>query len=396
MKTARSPLASPLATALLCVLAGTSMNTPAQATALVAQAPEHDLDALLEQFAGMNSSHRERVLTACTDAALASGAPQVELIRQWSAELPSDLDKLPERTEFEAHDARKYKGGPPRKTIGAKQDLWQDLNARLRRSPAEPRPLHLRPALYEFSTGVVVQRDSTRARKAWKKRHKKEPPRFPELGPEQPLRELLEGVLPQQSSAEEALLRVLDGRAILRAEADFFAHVYCDREANAYEDMTLFDLWAMPAEFEVPDPDARAYAQLIWDDDQVPVPLTQLDHDEWYPRMERSYEDLRKHMFTTRALVAVWFEGRPELTAGYANSIDIMNAAIALTEFDPERMAELLESSGTSFLTDALEQIEAQGNEVWNSGNARRDEYAAGKLLIREAVLEVLAAEGML
>ena len=394
MNTSSRSLAYTSTAILLGALALAGSGGPAHATALPSQESEPDIEALLERFSDLNSSHRERLLEDCTAAARASGAPQVELIERWAAEL--EVDDLPERTEFEAHDALKYKGGPKRKTIGRRKDLWNELNGRLRRSPADPRVIQVRPVLYEYSTGSLVQRESKKQAKARRKLETGNPSPMLEFGDAQPLRELLEGVLPDQTLAEAALLQALDSSDAYRKEASYFAHLYCDREANAYEGMSLFDLWGLPDELEVPDPDARAYAQLIWDDDTVPVPLKDYDHDFWYPRMERSYKDLRTHMFTTRALAAVWFEGRPELSSGYEVSIDIMNAAIALADFEPAGLAELLQTAGPQFLHEAKRQIDDQGNDVWNAGNARRDEFAAGKVMIREAVLEVLASEGLL
>ncbi|HVS18474.1 MAG TPA: hypothetical protein VMT18_07735, partial [Planctomycetota bacterium] len=102
---------------------------------------------------------------------------------------------------------------------------------------------------------MLVQRESARARKARIKLEKRKHISTEEPGPEQPFRELLSGVLPRQSIAEEVLIQAFDSRGRFREEASFFAHLYCDREANAYEGITLFDMWSLHDDFEVPDPD---------------------------------------------------------------------------------------------------------------------------------------------
>ena len=396
MDHARSLLVSIALISASGLLGSGLLSRPAAAAPRPARAQDESDEAVLERIGKLSENERKQLLELCVAAAEASEAPQVELIESWAALVDQDTTLLPERTEFEAHDARKYKGGPPRKLLRPGKKLWDELDARRFVSPADPRAKRARPALYEYSTGSLVQRESARALKERKLREKRKRRSRAEPGPEQPFRELLEGILPAQALAEEVLIRALDTRGAVRKEAHYFAHLYCDREANAYEFVTLFDMWSMPDELEIPDPDARAYAQLIWDDDTVPVPLTGRDHSFWYPRIETSYQNLRTYMFTTRALAAVWFEGRPALDDGYAESIDILNASIELCEGDPERLAEMLEASGAAFIGEAKAEIKSHGNDVWNLGNARRDEHAAGKLLIREAVLAVLAEQELL
>jgi hypothetical protein len=366
---------------MLFVLAGLLATWPQDPSLPGPQRGENELAAALERIGEMSSSRRSKLLARCVEAAEASGAPQVALVRVW-ADLPA---KLPEPTEFGAHDAGFYKGGPPRRVIRPGRNLWDNLNAQVERRPADPRPHCERPVLYEFSTGELVRSDEGKDRSSKLSE--------PELGPEQPFRMLLSGILPDQALAEELLTKAFDAHGPMRKEAEFFAHLYCDREANAYEGLTLFDLWSEESLIEVPDPDTRAYAQLIWNDNSVPVPLDEEDHTKWYPRIEESLRDLRTYMFTTRAVAAVWFEGRPELTNGYGNSTDIMNACIALCEGKADIVAQKFEAFGPDFLTSIKAEIDSKGNETWNAGNARRDELAAGKDLIRTAVLAVLEEE---
>lgn len=365
-----------LATAVLGLA---PLTAPASPTASDEPSPEQ-LEEAFETIEKMSSNRRKKLWKMCLEAAEQTGAPQFELVGAWADKLPRKLQKP---TEFEAHDSRVYKGGPPRRIIGPKRNLWIELDAQLERRHPDPRPAVARPASYEFATGKLVEVEAAKKSRG-------------STGKSLPFRDLLEGRLPDQSVAEEALIGALDALAPMRKEASYFSHLYCDREANAYEGISLMDFWGTGLEVEVPDVDVRAYAKLVWDDESVPLPMTEADQDYWYPRIEKSLKDLRTYMYTTRALASAWFEGRPELSGGYSSSVDIMNAAIALCDSDASAVAAKLAEHGAEFLFAVREEIEAQGNAVWNAGNARRDECAAGKEAIRTAVLAVLAEQELL
>ena len=110
MNRSRSLLAESLRTAAVVALVtlGTGSATHAAATL-------PDEEAAFAQIAKMSSKKRDALFERCLEAAEATGAPQFEVVRKWAAVAGDDSTKLPERTEFEAHDSRKYKGGPPRR-----------------------------------------------------------------------------------------------------------------------------------------------------------------------------------------------------------------------------------------------------------------------------------------
>ena len=319
--------------------------------------------------ARLSTRKQERLLERCIEAAGASGARQVELVR--SLQQNGEAPPLSASATLEAHDARRYKGGPRRRLVRPGNRRWEALRAEL--------PSHEAPSVvYEYSTGNLALSPAT------------------EESAIDQLRRLLHGVLPGQEMAQALLLQAMDRPGALRAEAEYFAHLYCDRDANAYEGITLLEVWDSGILMEIPDPDARAYAIKIWKDATVRTPLSQSDHDEWYPRIAQSMHRLRKHMRISQALAATWFQARPALSNGYDASIDILHGLLALENEDLSALSQRLAKDGVDFLEAGRSALERAGNAAWNAGNARRDELLLGEFLIRQAVLEVLRDEGLL
>lgn len=339
--------------------------------------PDEAEAAGVEAFADLDRRKREAVLERCVEAALATGAPQVALVEEWAGRFEGKRSRMPEPTEFEAHSAKEFKGGSKRRLVERDDKDYDDS----RRPPVEeiPRPRWVREVVYEFPTGRIVQREIDRKDETWQ------------------LRNLLEGFLPGQDLAHAVVLARLDEGTPFQKEAEYFEHLYCDRDQRAYEGITLFDAWSSPGfEMEMPDVEVRAYAIKIWDDESLPVPLSDREHDEWYPRIEESYLAYKAHRLMCEALAATWFDGQPVLEGGYDNSINILHALIALEAQDPAAVAERLQRDGDRTLHVALEEVEEAGNDAWNAGNARRDGLSEGRAAIRSAVRDVLREEGLL
>ncbi len=356
-----------------------------EATVAVPAAPVLEVDAageaaLFERVAKLDRRRRDTLLSRCVAAARASGAMQVELVRKWIEEAGVAVEQLEPPTDFGAHDAKVYGGGSPRRLAEPSDRIWERLVDKIEFEPPPPWP---RRVQYEFASGKLVALP---------------PPPKAKKGQDElsELRLLLRGILPDQDLALAAVQKSLDRLASLRREAEFFAHLYCDREANAYAGITLGDAWSSDFEFEVPDVDALAYIDKLWHDGSVKPPLSQADHDRWYPRMGDSLRKLRTRVHVIDALAAVWFEGRPELPHGYDASIDILHAVIAGAGESTQELADRLERDRSDFVQNALRDVSHGGHAAWNAGNARRDELLRGARLIRGAVLDVLAAEGHL
>jgi hypothetical protein len=331
--------------------------------------------AVLERIAKMPAKERSKVRQSCEAAALSSGARQVELVSSWKSREKRAREKLEPATEPTPHDAKVFKGGPPRKLIKRDHDLWNALRAELGEKPVPEWP---RGVEYEFSTGRIVRVQG---------------------GPtedERALTALVAGVLPDQDLAEALVAQVMDRAGLTRKEAEFFGHLYADREARAFEGITLFEVWSRSVPLEVPDVDARAYGLKIFDAKEMPLPLTDKDHALWYPRMSLSLNHLRRRVMIATSLAAVWFDGRPKLEEGYEASIDTLHAVIATAEEDADKVAEQFARDDLEFLPRALESIQLMGNDGWNAGNARRDELSEGREAIRQAVLGVLQKQGLL
>lgn len=334
-----------------------------------------DESAMVQACAKLSKNKRGELLERCVEVARATEAPQVALVDAWVARFDGTIKKLPEPTEFDAHDAKRFKGGHKRRLV---KEGSRDWDSELRPQIEPPTARWTRRVDYEFATGLLVRTPIDKDDVTWE------------------LRNLLQGILPDQDLAEALVVQALDGNRPVMAEAEFFAHLYTDREQRAYEGISMYAAWSLEGfQLEVPDVEAHAYAIKIWRDDSLPVPLTDFDHQKWYPRIAESLQKLKAHERTIRALAAVWFDGKPKLEHGYENSIDIMQGLIARANEDATLLAQWLERDGVQFLHKGLEELDSLGDDAWNAGNARRDALADGNQEIREAVLALLAEEGL-
>jgi len=339
-----------------------------------------DEAALLERVARRRRTEREALLDACERAVRESGAWQVEAVASWTREWTGDgaarsVEDLPPPSEHGAHDARVYRGGPPRRVLPASSRTWQSFCAGIE---LEPAPDRTRPVRYELATGRLVHQPPDRGERVGR------------------LRELLAGRLPDQDLAEALVLRALDATGPLRAEAEYFAHLYCDREANAFAGVTLYDAWLGGRLVEVPDVDARAYALKLWNDDSLPVPLGPPEKQLWYPRIASSADALRAFAEPVRGLAAVWFTDEPPLPGAFERAHDVLHAAIVHADGDPSPLADRLAADASAFAGDVHAELRRRGASGWEEVRGRRERLRAGQAAIRAATLGVLREAGLL
>ena len=329
------------------------------------------LENLLEKVGELRGRERKTLMAECREAALSSGAPQVELVRLWSGRASIPLEELDSRTVFDAHDAKIFGGGPKRRQIGPGDRLWDAFDRKIVRDHVAER--HWRVD-YEPATRKLVKLSAERDKTT-------------------ELRLLLRGELPDEDLARAVILSQLKSSGVLLAETEFFAHSYSDRDGNAYQGMSLAEVWSSSVELEVPDVDALAYIQKVWNDATVRPPLDGADHAKWYPRMGESLERVRHRQQLSRSLVAIWFDGRPKLRDGYDASIDIMHALVAKSGENAARVAEGMDLNERLYLERGLKEIVGMGEDGWNAGNERRDALIEGRVRIRQAVLRVLLSK---
>jgi hypothetical protein len=306
----------------------------------------------------------------------ATGAPQIALVESVLADFTTDRAQLSLVPNFPSHDPQLYPPGPKRRNVREGTGTWKRVAKELiDNSPPRALPTYYR---YDFGAGEIIVLD---------KDLKKEKRGL--LALEFALR----GFPIDQDLAEAILLSRLDEKRSFEKEANFFAHDYADLNAKAYDGISLYKVWSHQIPLDVPNVDLRAYAKLIGQTD-LPVKISEKVKGAWYPRMSSSLYDYRSHRHAALAAAAHFLQSAPAVPGGWASSANVMHAYYALLGVGADQgsgaMIAAFHDKGAGIATAALDDVKAIGDNAWNAGNARRDELASGRLMIRAAAIAAM------
>jgi len=367
--------------ALVCAALATSAVPPPATTTTTRPLADDELPAELEPYEGalrrlarLRGGKKEELLAQVRAAIDALETPQTTRIAALLSDAVVRRDALEAPTEFGFHDPELW-DGPRRSTIRAGSSRWRQMQRQLVDPEAEAGRLLTAEVFYEWATGEIVatpERDRD-SESLW--------------------RNLLLGFHPEQDFAEALLLQRLDDARPLALQAHWFAHDYADLRAKVYEGLSLFDVWTHEIPNDVPDVDARAFAKTVYDT-SLPTPLRGKHKQEWYPKIRDDALRLMRQRFAAEAVAALWLQGEPQLERGYTNTINYLQAFLATAEEDFAPVLERFQQGSYGFVDSVHAEIEAVGHSAYSAGSARMAALAAGRQAIREAVLEVLRAEG--
>ena len=133
----------------------------------------------------------------------------------------------------------------------------------------------------------------------------------------------LAGFPPDLDLAEALVLRALDDGS-QQTELGAFAHLYTDRNGNAYPGVTLFDAWNSGEPIEMPDIDVLGVVHTVLDDWKTwvaPVPDTQ--HSRLYGKVGELFLDARRHRELREALARAYFNAEPVYPGRFTRSDDL-------------------------------------------------------------------------
>ena len=331
-----------------------------------------DLEKAVAAVARLRPSPREDFYADLRARVAASGAPQVALVAAVVEGHPG-AGKLPQLEPYGPHSGKRY-GASKRGRVKAGTRAWKKVAEEVADVPRDLAPL----VRYDFAAGEARRLpDGKETRARW-------------------LENALAGFAPDQDLAEALILAQLDRERPQRKAAAFFARDYADLKNKAYEDLSLFAVWSHQIPIDVPDIDVKAYAELVYGETGLPEILRRSDHQLWYPRMADSLTLLRRHVRVAEAIAAAWLDGRPNLPAGYATSVDTLHATFGLEDESLDAVVERFDRLGSRFIEDSLAEVQSAGNAAWNRGNQRRDRLVAGRAQIRAAALAALREAGYL
>lgn len=133
----------------------------------------------------------------------------------------------------------------------------------------------------------------------------------------------LAGFPPDLDLAEALVLRTLDDGS-QQTELGAFAHLYTDRNGNAYPGVTLFDAWNSGEGIEMPDIDVLGVVHTVLDDWKswvAPVPDTQ--HSRLYGKVGELFLGARRHRELREALARAYFNAEPVYPGRFTRSDDL-------------------------------------------------------------------------
>lgn len=220
----------------------------------------------------------------------------------------------------------------------------------------------------------------------------------PRLSAEQEIDNYLTGYVPDADLLSAWLELGLDYDAKLDPVAEHFAHAYCDRVGNCYQDITIYDAYAAGGTIEMSDVDVIAFARLILKDDSfhTPIPTNQ--------RQAKLYEDINQNFlryFRHRTLVEAVANLRlnPDyvLRDKHENLRHWGLLLLALDGGDLEKVRKRLEKAASrDALIDELKRLEAADPAVL----AKRDDYVArlngARWAVANVAYSVLREQGFL
>lgn len=215
--------------------------------------------------------------------------------------------------------------------------------------------------------------------------------------PEQRLRALADGRLPEPDRFVAEIQAALGQDEEMRVLADYFQHGYRDRDGRVYVGLRLEDMWRSGREFGISDVEAVAYLRRVLGDDSIRSPIPKRKHDGIYSMIRDDFARWREAHDLRRALAAVYFHPRVELPKLLKPLAPRLDLAWALVDDDPQRMRAWLERHDTrqAFLAE-VEAVIAARTEQGESEDAIRARRAPLAPLIVHLTAEGMRREGLL
>ncbi len=169
---------------------------------------------------------------------------------------------------------------------------------------------------------------------------------------------LLKGHLPRKKYWKTLTKGALDWSRLFEKSANYFAHVYRDRDGHIYEGIRLHDVWASGASFGISDCEAIAWCHLIGNTTQFVSPLSTSSQSRVYSRIEDDYKHWREYQTLIDLVATKFLDPESPLPKGYDENVsDTLNMAWVMVDNDLEKMRALLQQhSSRTALFDAVKK----------------------------------------
>ncbi|MBM4061059.1 MAG: hypothetical protein FJ265_08175 [Planctomycetes bacterium] len=292
----------------------------AAALACPAQEPEQlTAERLLQRFERLAAEHREEVVRNVDRRLLREPAEVVQAIlsRQRG---DAAYASRPPRAWFEPRDHA---------PVAAARRLLPAGSEAHRAATRGMRPFTFLPDLhrsvdYDWGAGKAVRTGA--------------PPTL-----ETRFADLAHGYVPGTDHAVAGILEALDKDPDQRLLADYFEHLYADRDGRVFADITLFDAWYSGARLEMPDTDAIAFAARVLGTASFVAPIPDdLRRERLYRKVQEGFAAHREYRTLRLAMAGAFVAGAPQIDATYAPLLRRCHWLWQQCDWDPARLAARL------------------------------------------------------
>jgi len=298
--------------------------------------------------------------------------------------------------------------------------ILQRFSARLRGLAAYPplgKPVHFDPAQLAPAAPprTVVARDSAAGRAAAAQFHK--PPFLDDLacavvydwaagkaarckdslGPDEQFANLARGYPLGADQAVAQVLELLDDDPEQRQLAEYFEHLYADRDGHVFAGISLFDAYASGKLVEMPDVEAIAYARqfLATQSFVSPIPADRR-RERLYQKIHAAMDEHRQVRTLRLVAAATFVRAAPSVDPTWQPLVDRCHYLWGECDFDPKAMAKRLhDGKDRRALLATIDQQLAHSEVAIAQRDASKKQLADLAIFLRElAAFELKRVQG--
>ena len=129
--------------------------------------------------------------------------------------------------------------------------------------------------------------------------------------------------------------------------ADYFEHVYRDRNGKVYDEFRLYDMWGSQVEFGISDVESIAFLRLIEESDRLKSPIAASEHDGIYEKIETRFTAYREYRDLHHALAQRMVDPNGLVPRIYGEVAPSFDQAWILMGHSSRRMATFLKQNPT-------------------------------------------------
>lgn len=169
---------------------------------------------------------------------------------------------------------------------------------------------------------------------------------------------LAHGYLPATDHAVAQILEVLDDDPRQRQLAQWFEHLYADRNGLVFEGVTMFGAWSSGRKLEMPDVDIIAFARAILRTDSFVSPIPDgRRRDRIYRQIQDAFAEHRAARSLRLALAAAFVHGQPDLEPAWTPLLPRCQYLWARHAFDPIALQKALAGGDRSRFLDETDRV---------------------------------------